>query len=116
MKMQITISRALLIIKEIDNVSCKHRPLPVVMTARYHKAPEGRHNVPQGWLVDSKRPGKQFFSHVGTEPPLPGYYQYFWGVNVTCSRTQHGYTRVGLEPPTSGSGVRGINHQATALL
>ena len=22
-------------------------------------------------------PGKQFFSHVGTEPPLPGYYQYF---------------------------------------
>ena len=28
-------------------------------------------------LVDSERPGKQFFSHVGTEPPLPGYYQYF---------------------------------------
>ena len=24
-------------------------------------------------------------------------------------------TRVGLEPPTSGSGVRGVNHQATAL-
>ena len=24
-------------------------------------------------------PGKQFFSHVGTEPPLPGYYQYFLG-------------------------------------
>ena len=23
-------------------------------------------------------------------------------------------TRVGLEPPTSGSGVRGVNHQATA--
>ena len=39
----------------------------------------------------------------------------FWGVNVPCSRTQHGLTRVGLEPPTSGSGVRGINHQATAL-
>ena len=32
-----------------------------------------------------------------------------------CSRTQHGLTREGLEPPTSGSGVRGINHQATAL-
>ena len=40
----------------------------------------------------------------------------FWGVNVPCSRTQHGLTRVGLEPPTSGSGVRGINHQATAFL
>ena len=25
-------------------------------------------------------------------------------------------TRVGLEPPTSGSGVRGVNHQATAPL
>ena len=41
-----------------------------------------------GWLIDSKRPGKQFFSHVGTEPPLPGYHQYFWGVNVPCSRTE----------------------------
>ena len=37
------------------------------------------------------------------------------GVNVPCSRTQHGLTRVGLEPPSSGYGVRGINHQATAL-
>ena len=59
-----------------------------------------------GWLIDSSRPGKQFLSHVGTEPPLPGYCQYFWGVNVPCSRTQHGLTRVGLEPPTSGSGVK----------
>ena len=39
----------------------------------------------------------------------------FFGENVPCSRTQHGLTRVGLEPPTSGSGVRGINHQAIAL-
>ena len=39
----------------------------------------------------------------------------FWGVNKPCSRTQHGLTQAGLEPPTSGSGVRGINHQATAL-
>ena len=31
---------------------------------------------------------------------------------MPCSRTQHGLTRVGLEPPTSGSGVQGINHQA----
>ena len=30
------------------------------------------------WL-DALRPGKQFFSHVGTEPPLHGYYQYFCG-------------------------------------
>ena len=34
---------------------------------------------------------------------------------MPCSRTQHGLTRVGLEPPTSGSGVRGINNQASAL-
>ena len=37
----------------------------------------------------------------------------FGGVNDT--RTQHGFTRVGLEPPTSGSGVRGIKYQANAL-
>ena len=30
-------------------------------------------------LFEALRPGKQFFSHVGTEPPLPGYYQYFFG-------------------------------------
>ena len=35
------------------------------------------------------------------------------GVNMPCLRTQQG-TRVGLEPSTSGSGVRGFNHQATA--
>ena len=33
----------------------------------------------KGWLVDSYRPGKQFFSHVGMGLPLPGYYQYFLG-------------------------------------
>ena len=26
----------------------------------------------------ASRSGKQFFNHVGTEPPLPGYYQYFF--------------------------------------
>ena len=31
------------------------------------------------WFVQAQRPSKQFFSHVGTEPPLPGYYQYFSG-------------------------------------
>ena len=30
-----------------------------------------------------------FFSHVETEPPIPGYYQYLWGVNVSCSRKRH---------------------------
>ena len=24
-----------------------------------------------------------FLSHVETEPPIPGYYQYLWGVNVS---------------------------------
>ena len=40
-------------------------------------------------LILVKRPGKQFFSHVEMEPPIPGYYQYFWGVIVSCSRKQH---------------------------
>ena len=39
------------------------------------------------------------FSHVGTEPWLPGYYQYFFGVNVSCSSTQHG-TRSEDRTPT----------------
>ena len=29
--------------------------------------------------VEALRLSQQFFSHVGTEPPLPGYYQYFLG-------------------------------------
>ena len=29
--------------------------------------------------VEALRPSQQCFSHVGTEPPLPGYYQYFLG-------------------------------------
>ena len=63
-------------------------------------------------------PVNNFFSHVGMELPLAGYYQYFFlggdgGVNMSCSRTQHG-DRVGLGPPTSKSGLRGVNHQATA--
>ena len=27
---------------------------------------------------EALRPSQQFFSHVGTEPPLPGYYQYLF--------------------------------------
>ena len=29
--------------------------------------------------VEALRPSQYFFSHVGMEPPLPGYYQYFLG-------------------------------------
>ena len=29
--------------------------------------------------VDAQRPNQQFFSHVGTEPPPPGYNQHFSG-------------------------------------
>ena len=29
--------------------------------------------------VEALRPSQQFFIHVGTEPPLPGYYRYFFG-------------------------------------
>ena len=48
------------------------------------------------------------------EPPLPGYYQYFWGLKICLAQGHNTATRVGLKPPTSGSGVRGVNHQATA--
>ena len=41
-------------------------------------------------FISVLRPGKKFFRHVGTKPPLPGYYHYFWGVNFSCSRKQHG--------------------------
>ena len=41
-------------------------------------------------LIPVKCPGKQFFSHVGTEPPIPGYYQYFWGVKgLLLKETTH---------------------------
>ena len=52
---------------------------------------------------------------LGRSHRFLGIISTFWEVYVPCSRTQHGLTRVGLEPPTSGSGVRDINHQATAL-
>ena len=54
----------------------------------------------------------KFSVMLGMEPPLPGYYQYFWGVNMSCSRTQHGDLS-GARTPTSGSRVRGVNHQTT---
>ena len=38
-----------------------------------------------------------FFSHVGTEPPLPGNYQYFRGVK--CFAQGHNSAEVGFKPP-----------------
>ena len=40
------------------------------------------------------------FSHVGTGPPLPGYYQYlfFAGGNMSCSRTKQGDPSWGRTP------------------
>ena len=38
-----------------------------------------------------------------SEPPLPGYYQYFRGVK--CHAQGHNTAEVGFEPPTSRSGV-----------
>ena len=48
-------------------------------------------------------PVNNFLSHVGTEPPFPGYYQYFRGVK--CLAQGHNTAEVGFEPPTSRSGV-----------
>ena len=45
------------------------------MTLLYEAAP-----VMLFVCVEALPPSQQFFSHVGTEPPLPGYYQYFGGV------------------------------------
>ena len=51
-------------------------------------------------IVKASRPSKQLFIHVGTEPPLPGYYQYFSEVIVYLLKDT---TR---RSPTSVSGVR----------
>ena len=67
-----------------------------------------------GWLILNV-PVNNFSVMLGRSHFFLGITSTFWGVNVPCSRTQHGLTRVGLEPLTSGSGVRGINHQATAI-
>ena len=71
----------------------------------------------------SKESGTFFFSFLHnvpikkirscwTEPLLPGYYQYFRRVNVSCSRTKHGSLGEDRSPT---SGVRRSNHKATAL-
>ena len=55
--------------------------------------------------VDAERPSQQFFSHVGTEPPLSGYNQYFSESECVFSE-RHNTAEVGIEPPTFRSGVR----------
>ena len=50
-------------------------------------------------------PGKQFFSHFGTEPLLPGYLPVLWEP-LKCLAQGHHTVVVGFEPWTSLSGVR----------
>ena len=57
----------------------------------------------QFFSADAECPSQQFFSHVGTEPPLPGSYQYFRGVK--CHAQGHNTAEVSFKPPTSRSGV-----------
>ena len=47
-----------------------------------------------------------FFSHVGTDPSLPGYYQYFSGSKYVFAQG-HNTVELGIEPTTSRSGVPG---------
>ena len=64
--------------------------------------------------VEALRPSQQFFSHVGTEPLLPGYYKYFLGgVNVLCSRIKHGNSSEDRTPDLSLWSLT-LYHQATA--
>ena len=53
--------------------------------------------------VEAERSNQKIFSHVGTESPLPGYYQYFLGVK--CLAQGHNMAEVGFQPLTSRSGV-----------
>ena len=60
--------------------------------------------VQRGWLVGNLIlyvPVNNFSVMSGRSHRFLGITSTFWGVNVPCSRTQHGLTRVGLEPPTS---------------
>ena len=49
--------------------------------------------------VETKRPSQQFFSHVGTVPLLPGYYQYF--LPVKCLAQGHNTVEVVSNPDFS---------------
>ena len=62
-----------------------------------------------GGGVEALRPSQQFFSHVGTEPPLPGYYQYLLGGKCILLKDT---TRI--EPPISRSGdALPLGHRAS---
>ena len=50
-------------------------------------------------LIDSQRLGKQFFSHVGMEPPLPGYYQYFLGSKCALLKDTKQFDPSGARTP-----------------
>ena len=65
--------------------------------------------------VKAYHPSKQFFSHVGIEPPFPGYYQYFLGSKCVFAQG-HNTAEVGIEPPTTHSGVRGSTTRPTGSL
>ena len=69
--------------------------------------------------VEALRPSQQFFSHVGTEPSLPGYYQYFLGgkFNVSSSRIQHGDSSEDRNPRplASESDALPLGHCASLL-
>ena len=54
---------------------------------------------------EALRPSQQFFSHVGTEPTLPGFNQYCW-VLMCLAQGHNTMTPVGIEPRTSRFGVR----------
>ena len=49
-------------------------------------------------------PQSTIFSHVGKEPPHPGYYQYFSGSKCVFDQV-HNTAEVSIEPPTSRSEV-----------
>ena len=57
-------------------------------------------------FVEALRPSKQFFSHVGMDTPLLGYYQYFSGIKFVFAHG-HNMAEVGIEPPISRSRYRG---------
>ena len=42
------------------------------------------------WFLDLFNVPVNNFSVMSFERPLPGYYQYFWRENMSCSSTQHG--------------------------
>ena len=55
-----------------------------------------------GGGVEALCPSQQFFSHVGTESPLPGYYQYLLeGKCILLKEIQHGHPSEDRTPDLS---------------